>query len=51
MKLSIGSDFLSGIADLDARFAKLKALGFDAVDFDLWQLHQPCYESVEKMEA
>ena len=51
MKLSIGSRFLDYIEDMDARFARLKELGFDAMDFNLWQLHQPCYESVEKMEA
>ena len=51
MKLSIGSRFLDHIEDMDARFARLKELGFDAMDFNLWQLHQPCYESVEKMEA
>lgn len=51
MKLSINDTFLSHITDMDARFARLKALGFDAVDFNLCFLDQTCYESVEKMET
>ena len=51
MKLSIGSSFLEIIPDFDARFAKLKALGFDAVDFNLSLTDAPCYRDVAQMET
>lgn len=50
MKLSNNSNFFSHIPDWDTRFAKMKELGFDAVDFTLLAIEQPCYESYENME-
>lgn len=52
MKLGIGSSFLeSYIPEFDARFAKMKALGFDSVDFNLCRTSAPYYQDVAEMET
>ena len=50
MRLGIGSDFLEYIPDFDTRFAKLKELGFDAIDFNLCNIQMPWYQDEAEME-
>ena len=50
MRIGIGSDFLEYIPDLDTRFARLKELGFDAIDFNLCNTNQPWYRDQKEME-
>ena len=50
MRIGIGSDFLEYIPDYDTRFARLKELGFDAIDFNLCNTNQPCYRDEKEME-
>ena len=50
MRIGIGSDFLKYIPDLDTRFAKVKALGFDTVDFNLSKTDAPWYQDAKEME-
>lgn len=50
MRIGIGSDFFDYIPDYDTRFAKLKELGFDAVDFNLCKTDTPWYRDEKEME-
>ncbi len=50
MRIGIGSDFLEYIPDYDTRFARLKELGFDAIDFNLCNTNQPWYQDEKEME-
>lgn len=50
MRIGIGSDFLEYIPDYDTRFARLKELGFDAIDFNMCNTKMPWYQDVKEME-
>ena len=50
MRIGIGSDFLEYIPDYDTRFARLKELGFDAIDFNMCNTQMPWYQDVKEME-
>lgn len=50
MRIGVGSDLLDYIPDYDTRFARMKELGFDAIDFNLCNTNQPWYRDEKEME-